>query len=163
MSARADAPCYHAYMSEHAITLNWSRTSQDFTYETYNRSHDITFKNGQAVRFSSSPAYHGDADCVDPEEALVAALTSCHMLTFLALASKRGLSVDSYVDEPIGHMNKNASGKSALTRIELRPHVQFSQESKQPTDADLENLHKNAHEACFIANSICADVTITPQ
>lgn len=163
MSARADAPCYHAHMSEHAITLDWSRTTEDFKYDTYSRAHDVTFKNGQSVRFSAAVAYKGDADSVDPEEAFVASLASCHMLTFLAIACKSGSIVDSYRDEAVGHLGKNANGRLAIMRVELRPQIQFSQEGKQPTNDDLEKMHEKAHEACFIANSVLADVSVKSQ
>jgi organic hydroperoxide reductase OsmC/OhrA len=99
------------------------------------------------------------ADAVDPEEALVAATSSCHMLWFLSLAAKRGFVVDSYVDEAFGVMEKNETGKLAITRITLRPNIQFSGD-KVPSAEELKSLHHTAHEECFIANSLKSEVLI---
>src|SRR5262245_10622376 len=145
-------------MSEHRIKLNWTRKSADFDYKNYNRSHSVTFKNGKPVEMSASLAYKGDASMVDPEEAFVAALSSCHMLSFLAIASGRKLVVDSYQDEAVGHLEKNAEGQFAITRVELRPRVKFG---GTPPDAALnQQLHDKAHHACFIANSVKTDVSV---
>jgi organic hydroperoxide reductase OsmC/OhrA len=148
-------------MAEHRATIRWQRESDEFTYDTYNREHRWEFDGGEVVRGSAAPGYKGDEDCVDPEEALVAALSSCHMLTFLAVAAKKRFVVDSYTDEAIGHVEKNADGKLAVTRVELHPHVEFSG-AKQPTDDDLDQLHHAAHEHCFIANSVKTEVTVEP-
>ena len=99
------------------------------------------------------------AEAVDPEEALVAATSSCHMLWFLSLAAKRGFVVDSYVDEAFGVMEKNETGKLAITRITLRPNIQFSGD-KVPSAEELKSLHHTAHEECFIANSLKSEVLI---
>ena len=99
------------------------------------------------------------AEAVDPEEALVAATSSCHMLWFLSLAAKRGFVVDSYVDEAFGVMEKNQTGKLAITRITLRPDIQFSGD-KVPSAEELKSLHHTAHEECFIANSLRSEVLI---
>jgi organic hydroperoxide reductase OsmC/OhrA len=105
-------------------------------------------------------AYLGNPQRVDPESAFVAALSSCHMLTFLALASNKGFVVDSYEDHAAGRVEKNAKGKLAVTRVELRPRIQFSGD-KQPTQADLDWLHDKAHRECFIANSVTAEVRVS--
>jgi len=99
------------------------------------------------------------AEAVDPEEALVAATSSCHMLCFLSLAAQRGFVVDSYVDEAFGVMEKNQTGKLAITRITLRPDIQFSGD-KVPSAEELKSLHHTAHEECFIANSLKSEVLI---
>src|SRR5436190_4987324 len=112
-------------MSEHPIKLNWKRDTPDFDYKTYNRSHTVTFKNGKPLEMSASLAYKGDASLVDPEEAFVAALSSCHMLSFLAIANGRKFIVDSYDDDAVGHLEKNAEGNMAITRVVLRPRVKF--------------------------------------
>src|SRR5262245_54781165 len=112
-------------MAEHRIKLNWKRATTDFDYKTYNRSHRVTFKDSQTLQMSASPAYKGDANLADPEDALVAALSSCHMLSFLALANGRKLVVDSYDDEAVGVLEKNAEGNLAITRVTLRPKVKF--------------------------------------
>jgi organic hydroperoxide reductase OsmC/OhrA len=146
-------------MSEHRSTLTWKRQSADFTYDSYNREHTWTFDGGTDVRASASPAYKGDPACVDPEEALVAALSSCQMLTFLAIAAKKRFIVDSYTDDAVGFLEKGADGKLALTRIVLRPQIVFRGE-KRPSAEELDQMNHAAHDACFIANSLKASVTI---
>jgi organic hydroperoxide reductase OsmC/OhrA len=148
-------------MSEHPVKLQWNRATPDFDLKSYNRGHDVTFKNGQTVTMSSAVAYRGDADAIDPEEMFVASLASCHMLTFLALAAGRKFTVDSYSDDPVGHAEKNEKGRNAVTRVTLRPKVAFSGES--PDDETLHELHEEAHEKCFIANSVCAAVDVRPE
>jgi organic hydroperoxide reductase OsmC/OhrA len=146
-------------MSEHHATIVWQRRSADFTYMTYNREHDWRFKGGVVVEASAAPQYRGSPNCPDPEDAFVASLSSCHMLTFLAVAAVGGFVVESYEDEPVGHLEKNAAGKMAITRVELRPKIVFGG-ARQPTPADLERLHDKAHKECFIANSVTTEVTV---
>lgn len=146
-------------MSEHKATLSWSRGAPEFSYETYNRDHSWRFDGGVQVAASAAPSYKGNPACVDPEEAFVAALSSCHMLTFLALAARKRFVVEHYDDEAIGFMEKNADGKLAVTRVELRPKIEFGGE-KQPSADEIEQLHHLAHENCFIANSVKTDVTV---
>ncbi|MDE2058866.1 MAG: OsmC family protein [candidate division NC10 bacterium] len=148
-------------MSEHDVTVTWRRTSETFEYEVYNRDHSWSFDGGVQVRASAAPAYHGDPDCVDPEEAYVAALSGCHMLTFLAVASRKRLTVDAYEDHATGFLEKNIHGKLAVTRIVLRPRVRFSG-SVTLSHGELLRLHEQAHQGCIIANSILATVTIEP-
>ena len=102
-----------------------------------------------------------DASAVDPEEAFVASLASCHMLWFLAIAAKRGFIVDHYADAAVGVMARNAAGRMAMTRVTLRPHVAFSGE-RRPTAEELDALHHKAHEECYIANSVTSDVRVEP-
>lgn len=149
-------------MSEHKATIIWKKESGQFTYDTYNRGHLWRFDAGIEVKASATPAYLGNADMVDPEEALAASLSSCHMLTFLAFACKKKFVVESYEDEAVAHVEKNAEGKMAVTRIVLHPRVVFSGE-KSPTAAELEQLHQGAHEFCFIANSLKAAVSVEPR
>jgi organic hydroperoxide reductase OsmC/OhrA len=146
-------------MSEHRITLTWKRTSTDFTYPTYNRAHTWTFKNGLVVDASAATAYRGDADRVDPEEAFVASLSSCHMLTFLAIAARRGFVVDRYVDAAVGHLEKNAEGRLAITRVELRPAISFGA-GAAPDAAMFAQMHDESHHQCFIANSVKTEIHI---
>ncbi len=108
---------------------------------------------------TAAPAYLGNPANVDPEEAFVGSLSSCHMLTFLAIACKQKFVLESYEDEAVGHMEKNAEGKLAITRVELHPKIKFSGE-KQPTPEELEKLHHGAHDNCFIANSVRTEVTV---
>jgi len=145
-------------MAEHHIVLNWEKGDAPFTYDAYPRNHAISFKNGQeTVIFSSSPAYKGDASKADPEDLLVAALSSCHMLSFLAIAAKKKLTVHSYRDDAIGFL-ENDNGKLWITRVILRPQIVID------TDADtLAHIHHLAHEACFIANSVKTQVLVEPR
>jgi len=145
-------------MSEHKATISWSRQGKDFAYKSYSRDH-VWRVNGNEIPASATAAYLGNAQRVDPEAALVAALSSCHMLTFLALASNKGFVVDSYEDQAVGHLEKNAAGKMAVTRVELRPKITFGG-TKQPTAMDLDWLHDKAHKECFIANSVTTEVRV---
>jgi len=140
-------------MSEHVAEISWKRQTESFTYDHYNRAHDWKFDSGVIMPGSAAPAYKGDPDRIDPEEAFVASLSSCHMLTFLAIAAKKKLVVDSYEDRAVGHMDKNAQGKIAITSVDLHPHVIFAPgvEVDAPT---LKKMHHDAHENCFIANSV---------
>lgn len=149
-------------MAEHKITLEWKRESETFTYETYNRDHVWIFEGGSRVTASAAPAYRGNPAHVNPEDALVVALSSCHMLTFLAVAAKRKFIVDSYSDHAVGFLEKNAKGKLAVTRVVLRPAASFSGPTI-PTKEQLAALHEEAHHGCFIANSVTTDVTVEAQ
>ena len=108
---------------------------------------------------TAAPAYLGDPKNVDPEEAFVASLSSCHMLTFLAIACKQKFVLDEYTDDAVGHMEKNAEGRLAITRVELHPKLKFSGD-KQPNTEELDKMHHLAHEQCFIANSVKTEVTV---
>jgi len=145
-------------MSEHKATIRWNRDGKDFAYKTYSRDH-VWRANGNEIPASATPQYLGNPNRVDPEAALVAALSSCHMLTFLALAANKGFVVEGYEDEAVGHLEKNANGKFAVTRVELRPKISFGG-PKQPTEADLDALHDKAHKECFIANSVTTEVHV---
>ena len=146
---------------EHHATILWRRTSESFTYDAYNRAHEWRFA-GLTVRASAAPDFRGDATMVNPEEAFVASLSSCHMLTFLALAAKKRFSLDSYSDEAVGYLEKNEKGRLAMTRVVLRPQVRWSQ-GVSVSQSDLDSLHHQAHEGCFIANSVKTDVTVEPR
>jgi organic hydroperoxide reductase OsmC/OhrA len=148
-------------MSEHQIKLDWKRKSEIFTYEVYNRNHLITFQNGEQIHASSSTEFFGTANCVDPEQTLVASLASCHMLTFLAICSKKGYRVDTYSDEARGRMDLNEEGKQALIQIDLYPRVSFSG-IKIPAADQIQSLHESAHRNCFIAHSVKSKVLIHP-
>jgi organic hydroperoxide reductase OsmC/OhrA len=146
-------------MSEHKVTVEWKRETPDFSYQSYNRDHNWAFDAGVTVRASASPAYLGNAACVDPEEAFVASLSSCHMLTFLAIASKKLFVLDAYHDEAVGILGKDAAGRLTIIKVTLRPKVQFSGD-KAPSPEELEQMHEQAHDACFIANSVKTEVTV---
>jgi len=144
-------------MSAHLARISWRRTTASFAYEDYDRSHEWSFDNGARIAASAAVAYRGDPDAVDPEEAFVASVASCHMLTFLAIASRKRIVVDAYEDEATGFMTRNARGKLAITRVELRPRIDFA----APIDAaTLADLHHRAHEECFIANSVLTEIVV---
>ena len=111
---------------------------------------------------SAAPAYLGDPKNVDPEEAFVASLSACHMLTFLAIACKQKFVLDEYVDEAVGQMETNADGKMAITKVTLKPKITFSGE-KKPTAEELDKIHHAAHDNCFIANSVKTEITVQAQ
>lgn len=145
-------------MSEYRVGVRWRRATPGFAYDEYNREHTWSFDAGMEVRASAAPAFRGRADCVDPEEAFVAALSSCHMLTFLAIASRKRLVVDSYEDDAVGFMERDSRGRLAMTRVVLRPRVVFG--GPAPTPTDLSRLHEQAHHECFIASSVLTAVTV---
>ena len=149
-------------MSEHRANVQWARNEDEFNSESYNRDHAVTFESGTEIKASAAPGFQGNPDCVDPEEALVGALSSCHMLTFLAIAAKKRLTVDRYEDDAVGFLEKNADGRLAVTRATLRPRVAWGGD-KTPTPEEIEKIHEKAHHACFIANSVLTETTIEPQ
>lgn len=145
-------------MSEHHATLSWNRGDGGFGYKEYDRTHSWAFpRSGQTLRAAAAPAYLGGPDCVDPEEAFAAALASCHLLTFLAIASLGGYVVDRYDDSPVGHLEKGENGKPWLSRVVLRPKIVFLGD-KQPSAEELHQLHEKAHRDCFLANSVKTEV-----
>jgi organic hydroperoxide reductase OsmC/OhrA len=147
-------------MSEYTVATAWSRSGVDFQYESYPRGHSIHFGSGAAIAASAAPEYHGDADRVNPEETFLAALSSCHMLTFLAIAAKRGLIVDSYTDAATCFLEKDADDVLCVTRAELHPAIVFS--GATPTAEELVKLHASAHRNCFIARSVKTKVSVHP-
>ncbi len=149
-------------MSDHHATIEWTRETPDFDYQSYNRDHDWTFDAGITVPASAAPGYLGSESRVDPEEAFVASLSSCHMLTFLAIAARKKYVVDRYRDEALGVLDRDADGRLAIVRVTLRPEVTFSGE-RMPTPEDIAQLHDTAHHACFIANSVKTEVVVEPR
>ena len=148
-------------MSEHKVLVEWSGDREDFSYQTYTRNHSWNFEGGSRVEASAAPGFLGDESRVDPEEALVASLSSCHMLTFLAVAAKKRYVVDSYTDDAVGFMEKNTEGKLAITRVVLRPRIVFSGE-RRPMTEQVDELHHIAHVECFIANSVKTEIVVEP-
>lgn len=150
-------------MSAHIATITWSRGDQSFADGKYSRAHTIAFDGGFSIAGSSSPSVVrvplSKEDAADPEELLVASLSSCHMLTFLDLARRGGFVVDSYDDVAEGVMGKDERGRFAVTKVTLNPKIAWSGE-KAPTADELHALHHKAHELCFIANSFRGDVVI---
>jgi organic hydroperoxide reductase OsmC/OhrA len=150
-------------MHQYQAQILWQRGDQVFTDNLYSRAHDWQFDGGLTVPASSSPLSvplpMSVASNVDPEEALVAATSSCHMLFFLWLAAKQGFTVDQYTDLAVGVMEKDARGKMSITRIALRPKIIFSG-ALQPTPDQIASLHHQSHEDCYIANSLRAEISI---
>lgn len=145
-------------MAEHRIRLAWTDGGKPFTYETYPREHEIVFKDGQnRLTASASPAYRGDGTHGDPEDLLVAALSSCHMLSFLAICAKKKITVQSYEDDAVGLL-ENEGGKLWITKVILRPKIVSSADA-----ATLEQIHHLAHQACFIANSVKTHIEVEPR
>ncbi|WP_260293056.1 OsmC family protein [Sedimenticola hydrogenitrophicus] len=152
-------------MSEYSARVTWQRGDANFLDNRYSRGHRWEFDGGLSVPASSSPQVvpvplSVEAN-VDPEEAFVASLSSCHMLFFLSLAARQGFRVDSYVDDALGVMGKDAAGRMAMLRVVLRPAIEFDGEH-QPTVAQLEALHHQSHDLCFIANSVKTEVAVEP-
>jgi organic hydroperoxide reductase OsmC/OhrA len=152
-------------MGEYTATLEWQRDGAVFTDHRFSRAHRWRFDGGVDVPGSASPLIVppplSDPAAIDPEEAFVAAIASCHMLWFLALAAKQGFVVDHYRDAAVGIMEKIESGKQAITRVTLRPDIGFSGD-RQPSPDELQSLHHKAHDNCFIANSVRTEITVEP-
>jgi organic hydroperoxide reductase OsmC/OhrA len=146
-------------MSEHTAAIHWRNSGPAMDYERYPREHRWEFEGGPVVPASAAAGYQGATGSVDPEEALVASAAACHMLTFLAIASKQKFVVASYEDRAVGYMEKNAEGRLAITRIALNPQISFGPGTVVTAEA-LRKLHESAHRNCIIANSIKAAVTI---
>ena len=140
-------------MSEHRTSLQWARNGGPFARGNYVSAHTIRYSGGQTLNAAPSPEWGGDAAHADPEQMLLSALSSCHMLTFLAVAANRGYVVDSYSDDAVATLAKNAEGKMVVDRAALAPRVTFSGD-KQPSPEEYSKLHERAHAACFIANSV---------
>lgn len=147
-------------MSFHKAKLSWQRTTADFVYETYDRTHAIELESGTHFSASAAADFFGNASLVNPEELLVSALASCHLLTFLAVAAKSRLEVNSYADNATGTLEKNSDGKLAVTHILLRPHIVWN--NAAPSEPKIRELHEKAHRNCLIGNSIRCDVIIEP-
>lgn len=152
-------------MAQYCAEVLWLRGEQDFLGNRYSRRHVLRFDGGVEIPGSSSPHVvpipMSDEAAVDPEEAFVSALSSCHMLWFLSIAAKRKFCVDRYFDAATGVMKKNGEGKMAMSAVTLKPEVEFSGE-RVPTREQIDQMHHEAHEECFIANSVKTDVRCEP-
>lgn len=151
-------------MAEYLATVEWSLKEPTFLDGKYSRAHTWSFDGGVKVPASSSPCVvpvpWSDPSGVDPEEAFVASLASCHMLTFLFVAAKAGFHIDRYVDKAIGLVGRNGEKRIAVTKVTLHPDCRFV--GKQPSREELDVLHHKAHEGCFIANSVKTEVIVEP-
>jgi organic hydroperoxide reductase OsmC/OhrA len=150
-------------MSEYVATIRWQRGEQEFIDDRYSRGHQWEFDGGVTVPASASPSIvplpMSVAENVDPEEAFVASLSSCHMLFFLSLAAKRGFIIDQYTDGAVGYLGKSDDGKMVMTRVVLKPDTSWSGE-KIPSQQQIQKMHHRAHELCFIANSVTSEVVL---
>lgn len=146
-------------MAEHTAEVHWTAGPHPEQPESFSRDHTVRLENGHALLNSSAPAYFGNPLASNPETLLVAALASCHMLTFLAIAAKRGYIVTEYSDRAVGVLGKNADGRMAISHCTLNPKVQFSGD-RRPLNDELHKLHESAHRNCFIANSLSTIVGI---
>ena len=151
-------------MPEYSINLEWIRNTPEFEYLKYSRTHTVTFGTNGKNLVSASREFHGDPQYLNPEQAFVISLSSCHLLTFLALASKKGFIIEKYTDKALGEIGKNDIGKLAIIQVILRPNVVFSGE-KKPSEGDFQNLHDRAKKSCIIANSIsnCVKLITEPK
>lgn len=148
------------HASEHVARIEWARGARDFTYSEYSRAHRVEYGGGLAHEMSAAPEFRGDPALPNPEELLVAALASCHMLTFLAICARKGIVVERYADDARGVLEKGANGKLQVTRVVLRPRIAFA--SVPPDAAALASLHHQAHEGCFIASSVKTEIVVEP-
>ena len=140
--------------------LAWTRSSPDFDYKTYNRNHTIYYANGAVdIEASAAPEYQGDASLPNPEELFISALSSCFLLTFLAISAKYGFIVDSYKDHATGTLSKTNEGKWAVTEVTLKPEITFH-DNKAPDAATLQKMLSSAHDHCFITQSVKTNVKI---
>ena len=150
-------------MSEHRATIHWTFAGGDFRKGRYSRAHSWTFDGGVTVPASPSPsvvpAPWSEAANVDPEEAFVAAIASCHMMTFLFLAGRAGVEVASYADDAVGHMSKNERGVPWVSHVVLKPRIVYGDSGKPAPEVE-QRLHHGAHEQCFIANSVKTEITV---
>ena len=150
-------------MSEHVATVHWRRGTATFAKGKYSRAHTWQFDGGVNVPASASPdvvpAPWSDANAVDPEEAYVAALSSCHMLWFLSLAAAQGFIVDSYEDHAVGHMREITPNRPVIAEVILRPAIAFDPEHAA-TREQVDALHHAAHERCFLANSVKTEIRV---
>lgn len=152
-------------MARHTATITWTRDGARFTNGQYQRVHRWRFGSGTEIMASSAPDIvpppHSDPDAVDPEEAFVAAISSCHMLWFLSIAAQRGFVVDRYEDAAEGVLEADDRGRQAITRVAIRPHTTYA--GPAPTDEEEADMHHEAHEACFIANSVRTEIVVKPS
>lgn len=150
-------------MSEHVAVVQWNRNQAKFVDNKYSREHIWKFDGGAEILASSSPHFvpvpYSNRTCVDPEEAFIASLSSCHMLWFLSIAAKRKLIVESYTDQAVGVMGKNGDNRLAITKVYLRPKVSFIGDNL-PTEQRIIAIHEAAHHSCFLASSVKTEIVV---
>jgi organic hydroperoxide reductase OsmC/OhrA len=148
-------------MSEHKVNLSWKNELTDFSYKTYDRTHSWKFEGGVVVHASAAAEYFGNKQLVNPEDAYAASLASCHMLTFLAIASIKRYTLVMYEDNAVAILEKNQKSKMAVTKLYLRPKVTFTGDNI-PDENSIVKMHHLAHSECFIAHSVLTEIIIEP-
>jgi organic hydroperoxide reductase OsmC/OhrA len=146
-------------MEEFNVKIKWNNPDKELKFDHYSRNHTVYFGGEQTLKNSSAVSYKGDPNASNPEELLLSALSSCHMLTFLAIASKSGYVVASYFDEAKCYLEKNSENKMTVSKIVLQPKIIFTGD-KVPDNEKIKSMHDKAHHNCFIANSINCEVAI---
>lgn len=149
-------------MSEHNILLTWKKQTESFAYNEYNRDHQWDFGNGLIVNASSAPQFLGNPDYADPERAFAAALSSCHMLFFIAICSKKRLTLTDYVDHATVLLEKDDDGALVISKVILRPKVTFDSDIEIERQS-IEKIHHQSHEKCFLARSVKSEVVVEPE
>ncbi len=147
-------------MTELSIDLCWQRNNESFTPGKYSNAHDVHYNKQYQLKGDAAPDWGGNPEYTNPEQALAASLSSCHLMTFLALAAKAKWPVSSFSDHAVAHLGKNSKGQMSVTRIDLNPSVQFD-EGFEVTDPEIEKMHDRAHRYCFIANTLSDSVEVT--
>ncbi|XSG75727.1 OsmC family protein [Herpetosiphon llansteffanensis] len=152
-------------MAGYTVNIEWERKAAPFSDGKYSRAHRWIFDGGQVVPGSSSPHVvplpYSDEQAVDPEEAFVAALSSCHMLWFLSIVAETGFVVERYSDQALGKMGKNSAGKIVMSKVTLRPSITWVEPA--PSAEQIEHFHHQAHDKCFLANSVHTEISVEPQ
>jgi len=148
-------------MSKHTVNLLWKNESEDFSYKNYDRTHSWKFEGGTVVKASAAPEYLGKKELVNPEEAFAASLASCHMLTFLAIASMKKYTIEIYEDEAVAILEKNEKSRMAVTKLYLSPKITFTGDNV-PDKTIINKMHHRAHTECFISNSVLTEIIIEP-
>lgn len=148
-------------MSEHNITLTWTKQTKSFAYKEYNREHQWDFGEGLIVKASSAPQFLGNPECADPEQAFAAALSSCHMLFFIAICSQKRLVVEDYADQASAYLEQDDKGELVISKVVLRPEITFAPNIVVDRET-IEKVHHKAHTKCFLAKSVKSDIVIEP-
>jgi len=148
-------------MSEHCITLSWTKQTESFAYKDYNRDHQWDFGEGLIVNASSAPQFLGTAEYADPERAFAAALSSCHLLFFIAICSKKRLVVQDYIDHATAILESDEQGDLIISKVFLRPEVMFA-EGVDVSQEEIDKIHHISHDKCFLAKSVKSEVIVEP-
>ncbi len=148
-------------MSEHKVKVSWEKQTESFAYQDYNRDHQWDFGHGLIVNASSAPQFLGTPEYADPERAFAAALSSCQLLFFIAICSKKRLTLESYQDNATAYLEKNNEGELIISKVVLRPEVCFAQGVEVAWEA-IEKIHHQAHKRCFLARSVRSEIIIEP-